>query len=241
MPDPSAPRSPARDPVQATGLGDSRRRLLEAVKRLGAATLREAAADLGLSRETAREHLNALGADGLLERSGTRRDGPGRPEILYRLAPRAEALFPRRDAEVLAELSAWLLERGREAELRRFFERRAGARLGAARRRLVGLKGRKRLDEVARILTDEGYMAAVVDGSLRLAHCPIRSVVDVTHLPCRAELALVESLLGRKLQRTDYLPDGGTSCSYRAARGKEETERRAVATRRSGRSTRTPS
>jgi len=208
---------PARDALPV-GLGESRRRLLEAVKRLGSATLREAAAGLGLSRETAREHLNALGADGLIERAGTRRGGPGRPEVVYRLTPRAEALFPRRDAEVLAELSAHLLAHGGEAGLRHFFEQRAASRLDAARRRLGKLRGRKRLAEVARILTDEGYMAEVVDGSLRLAHCPIRRVVDVTHLPCRAELAMVESLLGRKLRRTDYLPEGGLSCSYRVER-----------------------
>ena len=215
---PAAPAPPALLPD--AGFGLSRRRLLEALKRLGSATLQEAAADLGLSRETVREHLNALGADGLVERAGSRRGGAGRPEILYRLAARAERLFPRRDGEVLQELAAYLLERGGEAELRRFFERRAGTRLAAARRRLAGLRGRRRLDEVARILSDEGYMAEVVGGTLRLAHCPIRGVVDVTHLPCRAELAMVESLLGRKLRRTDYLPDGGVSCSYRLGRGR---------------------
>jgi len=205
---------PARDALPV-GLGDSRRRLLEAVKRLGSATLREAAADLELSRETAREHLNALGADGLIERAGTRRGGPGRPEVVYRLTPRAEAFFPRRDGEVLADLAGFLLERGGEAELRQFFERRAAARLEAAQRRLAGLRGRRRLAEVARILSDEGYMAEIVDGSLRLAHCPIRGVVGVTRLPCRAELGMVEKLLGRRLTRTDYLPDGGASCSYK--------------------------
>ncbi len=217
----AVPSTPALQPAYPAGaLGDSRRRILEAVKRLGSATLREAAADLGVSRETAREHLNALGADGLVARVGTRRRGPGRPEIVYRLTRRAEALFPRRDGEVLAALTAYLLARGREEELRRFFEQRAEARRAAARARLAGLKGRKRLEEVARILSDEGYMAEVAGGALRLAHCPIRSVVDATHLPCRAELALVQGLLGRKLKRTDYLPDGGSSCSYRVERAR---------------------
>jgi len=218
-PRPPLARPAARDVLPAA-LGESRRRILEAVKRHGAATLREAAAGLGLSRETAREHLNALGADGLVERAGTRRGGPGRPEVLYRLTPRADALFPTRDGEVLAELSAHLLAHGGEAELRRFFEHRAAGRLGAARRRLAGLRGRARLAEVARVLTEEGYMAEVADGSLRLAHCPIRGIVDVTRLPCRTELAMVESLLGRKLRRTDYLPEGGLACAYALERGK---------------------
>jgi predicted ArsR family transcriptional regulator len=219
MPATRPPRVPPADGLRAAGLGDSRRRLLDAIKRQGAATLREAAADLGLSRETAREHLNALGAEGLIERAGTRRGGLGRPEIVYRLTARAEALFPRRDAEVLAELAAYLLAHGGEKDLRRFFEQRARSRLAAGRRRLAGLTGRERLEEVAQILSDEGYMAEVVDGSLRLAHCPMLGVVGVTRLPCRAELSLVERLLGRKLERTDYLPDGGMACAYRVGRG----------------------
>ena len=210
----AVPAPPAAPALAAAGFGASRRGLLEALKRLGPATLREAAADLGLSRETAREHLNALAADGLVTRAGTRRAGPGRPEVLYRLADRAEALFPRRDAQVLAELAAWLLARGGEATLRRFFVRRTAPRLAAAKARLAGLRGRRRLEEVARILSEEGYMASAADGAIRLAHCPILGVVGVTRLPCRAELAMVEALLGRKLRRTDYLPDGGTSCSY---------------------------
>ncbi len=215
----SAPSAPFRpDAPQAAGLGASRAQLLEGIKRLGRATLREAAADLGLARETVREHLNALGAEGLVERAGTRRAGPGRPEIVYRLTPRAEALFPQRDRELLGELSAWLLAHGGEPELRSFFEERARTRLSGARARLSGLKGRRRLEAVARILSAEGYMAEAVGGSLRLAHCPIRGVVDATRLPCRAELGLVERLLGRKLKRTDYLPEGGTSCSYRVER-----------------------
>jgi predicted ArsR family transcriptional regulator len=220
-PAPAPASAPAAVPGAAlgeAGFGRSRRQLLEALKGLGPATLRDAAAGLGLSRETVREHVNALAADGLVERAGTRRAGPGRPEVLYRLTARAASLFPRRDGEILAELAAYLLERGGEAELRRFFEQRAGRRLGATRARLAGLRGRRRLEEVARILTEEGYMAAVVDGGLRLSHCPLRGVIDVTHLPCRAELGMVERLLGRKLKRTDYLPDGGASCSYRVGR-----------------------
>ncbi len=217
---PAASGPPAPHPGIPGALGDSRRQLLDAIKRLGSATLREAAADLGLARETVREHLNALGADGLVERSGTRRGGPGRPEIVYRLTGRAEALFPRRDGEVLGELTTFLLARGGEAALREFYEQRAAARLATARARLTGLSGRRRLAEVARILSDEGYMADVVDGALRLAHCPIASAVGVTRLPCRAEQALVEGLLGRKMRRTDYLPEGGMSCSYRMERGR---------------------
>ena len=219
-----AMRSPAARPLPPAallpdaGFGPTRRRLLEALKRHGAATLRELGGELGVSRETLREHVQGLAAEGLVVRTGTQRHGPGRPEVLYGLAPRADALFPQRESQVLADLAAHLLEGGNEDELKRFFEQRAARRLRVGRARLVGLRGRKRLEEVARILTEEGYMAEVADGTLRLAHCPLMGVVAVTRLPCRAELAMVERLVGRRLRRIDYLPDGGLSCSYRTRR-----------------------
>ena len=208
-----------------TGFGQSRRRLLEALKRLGSATLLEVARNLDLSRETVREHVNALAAEGLVARAGTRRHGPGRPHVIYRLTERAEALFPRREGEGLAELARYLVSRGDESVLRRFFAERAEQRLGRARARVNGLSGRKRLEEVARVLSEEGYMAEAADGTLRLAHCPLRELRGAARVPGRAGLALVGHLLGRPLQRTDYRPDGGASCSYRVrgrGRGKPE-------------------
>ncbi|HVO34382.1 MAG TPA: helix-turn-helix domain-containing protein [Gemmatimonadales bacterium] len=200
------------------GFGPTRRRLLETLKRRGTVTLHEVSAELGLSRETLREHVQALAAEGLVARAGTRRHGPGRPEVLYGVTPRADALFPQRESQVLADLAAQLLARGHGEELKRFFAQRAARRLRAGRARLSGLRGRRRLEEVARILSEEGYMAEVVDGTLRLAHCPLMGVVAVTRLPCRAELGMVEALLGRRLRRIDYLPEGGSSCSYRTRR-----------------------
>ena len=219
----AAPPVSVRAPAPAAllpdaGFGPTRRLLLETLKRRGTATLHELSAERAVARETLREHVQALAADGLVVRAGTRRGGPGRPEVVYGLTPRASGLFPQREAEVLADLAAHLLARGDEEELKRFFDQRAARRLTAARRRLAGLRGRKRLEEVARILTEEGYMAEAVDGSLRLAHCPLMGVVAVTRLPCRAELGMVEALLGHRLRRVDYLPDGGISCSYRLKR-----------------------
>lgn len=212
------PRRPAAPAASGAPPGATQQALLEALKRRGPATLLELAGAAGLARETVREHLNAMGAAGLVQRAGARRDGPGRPAILYRLAAAAHARFPQHGGAVLGELAAWLTEQGDEAVLKRFFEQRSGRRRAALRARVAQLTGRRRLDEVARILSEEGYMAEVDGGALRLCHCPISAVVAATRAPCRAELALVEDLLGRPLTRTDYLPDGGVSCSYSVGR-----------------------
>lgn len=75
------------------------------------------------------------------------------------------------------------------------------------------------MGEVARILTEEGFMAEVdtdPEGRelLRLCHCPMRSLVDVTKAPCRSELRSVREMLGRHLVRVSYIPAGDTSCCY---------------------------
>jgi predicted ArsR family transcriptional regulator len=51
---------------------------------------------------------------------------------------------------------------------------------------------------------------------LRLCHCPVRELVKVTMVPCRAEVGFVTELLGEKLTRVSYIPSGHAACSYRA-------------------------
>lgn len=203
--------------MNAPGLGKSQRAILDLLKRRDRSTIPELAADLRLNIETLRGHLKALVARKLVRRAGTRcADGPGRPEVLYALAPEAEALFPRREGETLHELAAHLVNSGRADVLREFFERRIGGRRVEALRRVRPLKGRARVEEVARIFSELGFMAVVEDdGRLRLCHCPIRELVRATRIPCAAEIGLIQELLGKGLHRTTYIPAGDAACSYR--------------------------
>ncbi|MFB6241047.1 MAG: helix-turn-helix transcriptional regulator, partial [Gemmatimonadota bacterium] len=204
------------------GLGDSQRRLLVELKRRGDATLYDVAGELELAAETVREHLNALTARGLVERTGRRRDGPGRPQIVYALSERGEALFPHREGALLRELASHLVESGREEVLEEFFGRRIGEQRRAAAERLDGLEGGERLREVAALLSEQGFMAEVVgdaaDGPrLRLCHCPLKELVAASRLPCRAEIEFVEELLGADLERESWMPEGDHACTYRLA------------------------
>jgi len=201
------------------GLGEARRRLLLALKRRGAATLADLDTELDYAPATLREHLQGLVAQGLVSRRGRRRAGPGRPEVEYALAPDGEALFPRREGELLRELVQFLLDEDRRDLLTRFFAARIADRRADAHARVARRPAAERLAEVARILSEDGYMAEVVpaDGNspaLRLAHCPIADVVAVTDLPCRAEERFVADLLGTKLARIEYMPHGCNACTY---------------------------
>lgn len=210
--------------LDAVGLGDTQRELLREVKRRGEATLGELSSGFDLATETLREHLNSLTARGLVERVGRRRDGPGRPAIVYALSEPGEALFPNREGALLRELTEHLAMSDREGVLEEFFERRIDRQREEAEARLEGLEGEERLREVAGILTEEGFMAEVEsDGDgvarLRLCHCPLKEMVAVSKLPCRAEIGFIEELLGRSLERAEYMPDGDHSCTYRTEAG----------------------
>lgn len=202
-----------------TRIGESQGRILEHLKRHGSGTIPDMAEELGLSVETIRTHLKSLGSESLVERRGRRRSGPGRPEILYGLTEASEALFPNQEGKLLQDLATFLQDKGQADLVRDFFNEQVGRRRAAVRERLEGLGDDDRIEEVARVLTEEGFMAEVAADEegrklLRLCHCPMRNLVEVTKAPCRSELRYVREMLGKRLSRISYMPSGDSSCCY---------------------------
>lgn len=200
-------------------MSPSQQGIVEELKRLGPSSVGELAGVLELNRETIRQHLGALDTGGLVARVGTRSRGRGRPEVVYGLTEAAESLFPRREGELLRELSEHLASTGQEAVLVSFLEGQHRGRREEARALLSGLSGRARLDGLAEILTEGGYMAEVREAEggheLRLCHCPVREMVRATHLPCRMEVGYVRELMAdRRMERTSSIAKGDASCSY---------------------------
>lgn len=212
--------------MQKSRLDESHTRVLEHLKRRGRASIPELARAFGLNVETVRSQVKALVAQGLVRRTGARRNRqegaarPGRPEQVFALTDRAEALFPSREADVLKGLAAFIRDEGQQDLLARYMERFAKERRQRAMARIEGKKGVERLREAARILSEEGYMAEVVESAdgtrplLRLCHCPLKDLVEVTTAPCKAEIGLVRALVGEGLSRVEYLPDGDGACTY---------------------------
>ena len=136
--------------MKVSGPGETQRSILDLLKRGGSATIPELARELGLNIETVRGHLKALTAQALVRRESARRSGPGRPEIVYGLAPDAEALFPRREGAILRELASYLKQSGNGHILRKFIEHGIARRRDEALARVAYLEGRERIREVAR-------------------------------------------------------------------------------------------
>lgn len=205
--------------LAVSGLGDTQRRLLELLKRGGEQSVGDLAGSLELAAETVRGHMNALAGQGLVRRAGQRKEGPGRPEILYRLTDESEQLFPDEEGRLLRDLTSYLTEEGHDGVLASFFEARVARQREKARDRLEGLEGRERLEEIAAILTEEGFMAEVMEGEggdpgLRLCHCPLKEMVAVSRMPCRAEASWIEEMSGTELARRSWMPEGDRTCTY---------------------------
>ena len=195
---------------------DSRREtILAFLKTHGQATLAEVAAHLEVSKQGALRHLEALEASGLATVAPADAHRRGRPENVYKLTPAAGDHFPDGHRELTAELVDFMTTE----QLKYFFERRAARLEAEYAPRLAGLDFGSRVRELARLASEHGHMAEVVelaDGSLAIRHCncPIQDVAARTGLPCVSEQQMYERLLGTDVARTTWMAEAADDCTY---------------------------
>src|SRR5919109_2473625 len=115
---------------------DSRREIILAfLKTRGQATLGEVAGHLEVSKQATLRHLESLEAEGLAAVAHTTPHGRGRPENVYTLTAAASEHFPHSHRELAGDLVEFL----NEAQLARFFEKRAARLEAEYAPRLAGL------------------------------------------------------------------------------------------------------
>jgi predicted ArsR family transcriptional regulator len=90
--------------------------------------------------------------------------------------------------------------------------------------RLQGLTLGEKVRELARLATEHGHMAEVVEEpngalSIKQCHCPIGDVAAEVGHPCRMEMGLYSRLLGVDLERSSFLPDHDSNCTYVVTNG----------------------
>ena len=195
---------------------DSKRdTILAFLKTRGHATLGEIAAHLEVSKQAAIRHLEALEASGLAAVTSAEEHRPGRPENVYRLTAAAGDHFPDGHRELTGELVDFMSN----AQLKQFFEQRAARLEAEYAPRLAGLDFEGRVRELARLASEHGHMAEVIelgDGGLAIRHCncPIQDVAARTGLPCVNEQQMYERLLGAEVARTTWMADAADDCTY---------------------------
>ena len=190
--------------------------ILAFLKTRGHATLGEIAAHLEVSKQGALRHLEVLEASGLaVVAAPAEAHRRGRPENVYRLTAAAGEHFPDGHRELTGELVDFVTQE----QLQHFFEKRAARLEAEYAPRLAGLDFEGRVRELARLATEHGHMAEVVDlgdGELAIRHCncPIQDVAARTGLPCVNEQHMYERLLGGDVKRTTWMAEAADDCTY---------------------------
>jgi predicted ArsR family transcriptional regulator len=235
------PQIPARNVepanLEQANLGPTKRRIVERLKRADA-KVSDLARALDMTEAGVRQHLDALGDHGLVASRTGPAEGRGRPPTVWALTDLAQDLFPDRHDDLTVELITAVRTALGDQGLAQVIDAR-GEVQRAAYARAVPKRGplRSRVEALARIRTEEGYVAEVADDPddpdgrgvvLIEHHCPICTAAAACPGLCGSELALFREVLGPQVsvERTQHIVAGDRRCTYRI-----EPVRKASATR----------
>jgi predicted ArsR family transcriptional regulator len=208
----------------------TRRAIVKLLKTEGAMDSARLAERLGLTAMAVRQHLYALQEEKLVV--AKERPVPlGRPAKYWQLTREADRLFP----DAYAELSVALIDALGDAfgptGLERVLESRCARQQADYGRRIPqGASLKEKLKHLARIRTEEGYMAEVKpEGRGQYLfienHCPICAAATACQGFCANELELFRSVLGEgvAVERLEHIVSGERRCAYRVASRPSET------------------
>jgi predicted ArsR family transcriptional regulator len=136
----------------------------------------------------------------------------------------AQDLFPDRHDDLTLDLISAVRAALGDDGLQQVIDARADAQR-LAYERAVPKRGalRERAAALARVRTDEGYLAEVMDdpdgaGVLLVEHhCPICTAASACAGLCSSELDLFRTVMGPKvrIERTQHIVSGDRRCAYR--------------------------
>jgi predicted ArsR family transcriptional regulator len=202
----------------------TRRRIVKLLKTEGAMDAAGLAGRLRVTPMAVRQHLYALEREKLV--GVEERPAPiGRPAKYWTLTPEADRLFP----DAYAELSVALIDSVKEvfgaAGMTRLLDARLAKQRAAYKAAMTSSATLgKKLRQLVRLRTDEGYMADLKpDGRGAFLfienHCPICAAATACQGVCATELDLFRSVLGPgvDVERTEHIVSGDRRCVYRVS------------------------
>jgi predicted ArsR family transcriptional regulator len=216
-------RSDERSGAKAGDQTKTRRRIVKLLKTEGPLDSATLAKRLKVTPMAVRQHLYALQEEKLV--ASEERPVPlGRPAKHWHLTRAADRLFPDAYAELNTALITSVQEAfGPEGMTRLLDSRLARQRADYAARITPSAPLAKKVQQLAQIRDEEGYMAEVRrDGRGFLFienHCPICAAATVCQGFCATELDLFRSALGPgvTVERAEHILSGDRRCAYRIA------------------------
>jgi predicted ArsR family transcriptional regulator len=200
----------------------TRRQLVNLLKTEGPLTSAQLADRLGLTAMAVRQHLYALQS----EKFVTVEERPvpiGRPAKHWQLTAEADRFFPDAYSELSVSLIGALGEAFGAEGLRRVLETRCARQQAAYAERIRSSASLKeKLQQLARVRSEEGYMAEVKPGENKSFlfienHCPICVAATQCQGFCAMELELFGKVLGPEveIEREEHILAGARRCAYR--------------------------
>jgi predicted ArsR family transcriptional regulator len=210
-------------------LSSSQTELLDVMKREGEITVEEASSQLELAPTTIRQHISRLEELGLVERR-KEIEGRGRPTLHFSHADLARQLYPSMDDNVLGDLLDFLGREGYHGAIDDFFRKFWEVRRKDFEERLDEADAtslEERLEVLESFLDEQGFMPEIEirdngDVQIRECNCPLKGAVEQTRLPCRLEAQFLQEVVGKVLNRVEYIPNGHTACSYEFSTDKDD-------------------
>jgi predicted ArsR family transcriptional regulator len=200
----------------------TRQQLLSLLKCEGALDSAQLAARLGVSAMAVRQHLYELQAQGLVtyQEQG---NGVGRPAKQWQLTSAADGFFPTGYIELTVNLLQAMRQAFGDAGLDKLLAIRMQQQIAFYQARLCQDEPlAQKLQTLAHLRSDEGYMAAVVttvEGEWLLLenHCPICDAAKACMQLCNRELETFQTVLGQgvTVERTEHILAGSRRCAYR--------------------------
>ena len=191
--------------------------ILRALKIRGDLFASEIASALGMGTSAVRPHRDSLAADELVAVEVVR-GGLGRPRYRYRLTTQGHESFQRSYDELATSFVASVRSLGGEEMLDRIFRRHEQDLVQRYGGRMDGLDFDARMQELARILDECGYMVRLerIEDGYRLTehNCPVSRVASECGTACESELRFIRSLAAADVDQVAVSPEGAAHCEY---------------------------
>ena len=200
----------------------TKRSITELLKRQGPQDAKSLAGQLDISAMAVRQHLYQMQTEKLVTFEQEARP-MGRPAKLWKLTSEADVCFPDAHAELAVGLISAMNQAFGSNGLEQLLRVRSQKQIETYKRRIPDRGSlRRRLMALAKIRTEEGYMAEVLtdeSGQLCLVenHCPICSAATACIGLCSVELDVFQAVLGKHvaIDRTEHIISGARRCAYK--------------------------
>ena len=169
-----------------------------------------------------RRHLRSLADSGLV-RASSNASGPGRPSNRWCLTDEGRAQFPDGSGRFALGLLNSMRSHLPEATVRQLLNQQAESKASQYRQILGEASLEARLEHLARLRRDEGYVTVCNPGTTtasaggsRKPHCSVQRIAEEFPAVCDQELLLIRRTVPDcRVERVHWRLEGGHACGFR--------------------------